>query len=229
MKKLPTAKKTKKKFYNKYIYKVSLNIPGISGLRYYELPKFLEICQTQKILSSPDLTWRDRIMNEMIKNKNVWAKLIPYLNTVEKETYSKRLEGDFIDLYTNDKAFYEGLCNNFSEYVRLRFQPPKGMETEMLEEEKKIFVKKLPYDVYGYRAYLHPHKIAREDKKQLVNWMANQKPKITFTNAIQTWLLNTDQNWDRRYIYIDNEQTLLMIKLRSPNLLGQVFKYELIR
>ena len=229
MKKLPTAKKTKKKFYNKYIYKVSLEIPGISGLRYYDLHKFIEICQTQELVSSPDLTWKDRVMNQMISNKHVWMKLIPYLNGVEKGTYFKRLEGDHIDLYTNDKAFYEGVCNKFSEFVRLRFQPPKGMETQMLEEEKKIFVKKLPHDNYEYRAYLHPHKIAHDDKQLLVNWLSNQKPKITFTSSIKKWLINTDQNWDRRYIYIDNEQTLLMIKLRSPSLLGQVFKYELIR
>src|SRR5210317_2316201 len=133
MKKLPTAKKTKKKFYNKYIYKVSLEIPGISGLRYYDLHKFIEICQTQELVSSPDLKWKDRVMNQMISNKHVWMKLIPYLNGVEKGTYFKRLEGDHIDLYTNDKAFYQGVCNKFSEFVRLRFQPPKGMETQMLE------------------------------------------------------------------------------------------------
>ena len=139
------------------------------------------------------------------------------------------MEYDNIDFYTNDKKFYEELCEKFREYVRLRFQPPAGLEDIMLDEEKKIFVKQLPHERYQYRAYLHPHKITQEDKDALANWLEKQKPNITFTKSIKNWLLRTSENWDRRYIYIDNEQTLLMMKLRSPNLVGQVFKYELIR
>lgn len=227
--KLPTAKKTKKKFYNKYIYKVSLNFPGISGLRYFDLSKFLEICQTTKTINSSDASWKDKTMNRMIEHKDIWVELIPFINSYEKNTYSKRLEGDNIDFYTNDKSFYDGLCDRFGEFVRLRFQPPKGLEKTLLEEEKKIFVKQFPHGIYQYKAFLHPHKIPQDDKRNLVEWLEKQTPNITFTPSIKRWVLNTTENWDRRYIYVKNEQTLLMIKLRTSSLLGQVFKYKVIR
>jgi len=35
-------------------------------------------------------------------------------------------------------------------------------------------------------------------------------------------------NWDRRYILVDNEKTLLMIKLHSPDAIGTVYKYEIV-
>jgi predicted NAD/FAD-dependent oxidoreductase len=97
----------------------------------------------------------------------------------------------------------------------------------MLDEEKKIFVKEIPHGIYNYQAYLHPHKLtsSQTERTQLADWLELQVPKITFSNSIRKWVLQTQENWDRRYIYIDNEQTLLMIKLRSPELIGKVFKY----
>ena len=227
--KLPTAKKTKKKFYNKYIYKVSLTMPGVSGFRYYDLPQFLEVCQSNKLTTLAHGSWRDKIINNMVMHKELWVEFISFLNNFDKNTFSKRLESDTIDFYTNDQNFYQSICENFGQYVRLRFQPPPGLENTMLDEEKKIFVKQLPHQKYQYRAYLHPHKIPHDDKQTLVQWLDKQRPSITFTPSVKKWLMNTSENWDRRYIYIDNEQTLLMMKLRSPNLVGQVFKYEIIR
>ena len=63
------------------------------------------------------------------------------------------------------------------------------------------------------------------ERTKLADWLELQVPKITFSNSIKKWVLQTRENWDRRYIYIDNDQTLLMIKLRSPELIGKVFKY----
>jgi hypothetical protein len=101
------------------------------------------------------------------------------------------------------------------------------MEQEMLDEERKIFVNEIPHGIYNYQAYLQPHKLSSNisERTQLANWLELQVPKITFSKSVRKWVLNTQENWDRRYIYIDSEQTLLMIKLRSPELIGKVFKY----
>jgi len=206
-----------------------MTMPGIGGLRYFTLNEFLDICQKEKLVSDLDLTWREKIMNDMIRNKHVWAQLIPFINSFDSKSFSKRLEGNNVDFYTNDKKLYDGLCSNFSDFVRLRFEPPKGKEQEMLEADKVIFAKKLPHDKYQYKAYLQPHKVSADDKLKLAAWMDKQIPSITFTDSIRNWLINTSENWDRRYIYIQDEKTLLMIKLRSPHLVGQIFKYEIIR
>lgn len=224
MTKLPTAKKTKKKFYNKYIYKVTLNIPGCGILRYYDLADLVKIDTTFVKNKYP---WKEKLVSDLVNNKQEWADLVFFIESFEKTQWGKRLEGDFMDLYTNNIDFYNGLCEKFPNRILRRFQPPKGMEQEMLDEERKIFVNEIPHGIYNYQAYLQPHKLSSNisERTQLANWLELQVPKITFSKSVRKWVLNTQENWDRRYIYIDSEQTLLMIKLRSPELIGKVFKY----
>ena len=221
--KLPTAKKTKKKFYNKFIYKVTLNVPGCGALRYYDFSDLLSIeCE-----AADDMRWKQKLINDVVHNRQEWVDLVFFIDSFEKDQWAKRLEGDYIDLYTNNLDFYNGLCEKFPNRIAKRYQPPAGLEQEMLDEEKKIFVKEIPHGVYNYQAYLHPHKLTENlnERTKLADWLELQVPKITFSKSIRKWVLQTRENWDRRYIYIDNDQTLLMIKLRSPELIGKVFKY----
>ena len=222
--KLPTAKKTKKKFYNKYIYKVTLNVPGCGALRYYEFSDLLSI---DSEVAEDQWKWKQKLINDVVHNRQEWIDLVFFIDSFEKDQWAKRLEGDYIDLYTNNLDFYNGLCEKFPNRIVKRYQPPAGLEQEMLDEEKKIFVKEIPHGIYNYQAYLHPHKLTsnQTERTKLADWLELQVPKITFSNSIKKWVLQTRENWDRRYIYIDNDQTLLMIKLRSPELIGKVFKY----
>ena len=224
---LPTAKKTKKKFYNKYIYKASLHIKGSGALRYYEFPKIVELLQLPARPHSNDSEWKEKLLNDLFDNQGTWFDLISFVNSHDESTWSKRLEGDTIDFYTNDRSFYNSIVNKFSQFVVRRFEPGQGMESTLLNATKEIFVDKLPYDMYNYRAYLKPHrlKLSREDRAKLARWMERQRPKITFTDSIRNWLVGNRHDWDRRYIHVDNDQTLLMLKLRSPELVGSVFKY----
>jgi hypothetical protein len=225
---LPTAKKTKKKFYNRYIYKISLAIPGTSSLRWHNFSDLLEFINSGKP-GNVTSRWLSNALQDAIDYKSIWVDLIMLINSFDKKTFSKRIEGDVIDFYTNDKNFYESIGNEFSKFVRIRSEPKEGHEKELLDSEKKIFVNQLPYEKYQYRAYLTPHKMDRQSRISLAKWLDKQKPKITFTNSIEKWLIATDQNWDRRYIHVEDEQTLLMIRLRAPQIIGQIFKYVLNR
>jgi len=40
--------------------------------------------------------------------------------------------------------------------------------------------------------------------------------------------LITEWNWDRRYMYVEDEMTLLMIKMRSSEVLGRIYEYHII-
>ena len=103
------------------------------------------------------------------------------------------------------------------------------MEQCLQGSDKSIFVNKLPHDRYQYRAYLKPHRIETSARKGIAGWLKNQVPRITFTDSIERWLLTNNENWDRRYIHVEDENTLLMIQLRAPRLVGKIFKYTLNR
>jgi hypothetical protein len=226
--KLPTPKKTKKKFYNKYIYKISLAIPGSAALRWYDFDRLLTLCMTN-LFPDRDTAWREEQLNQVAQHKETWINLVTLINTFEKNTFSKRLEGNTIDFYTNDFNFYNKIGESFTQYIRMRYQPKIGTEKQLLDSDKEIFVEELPYSKYQYRAYLKPHRLDATSRHSVAEWLDKQQPQITFSSSIKTWIKNTNENWGRRYIDIVDEKTLLMLRLRSPQLLGKVFKYTLNR
>ena len=91
--KLPTAKTTKKKFYNKYIYKITLRMPGASALRWYNFSQLLDICQNGFKDQEP---WRKDVVEDVTENHESWIKLCLMLNAFDSKSFGKRLEGNYI-------------------------------------------------------------------------------------------------------------------------------------
>ena len=105
---------------------------------------------------------------------------------------------------------------------------PSDATADLLNLNKNcITVKKLPKDRYNYRVYLLPHKMAndRPAKKKYIDWLKTQMPRVTCTSAVETWFLATDWNWDRRYILVEDDQTLLMMKLRNADVVGKIYNF----
>jgi hypothetical protein len=62
-------------------------------------------------------------------------------------------------------------------------------------------------------------------KQQYLEWVKRQTPRITCTPAIEKWFLTTDWNWDRRYVLVEDESTLLMLKLRNAEVMGRIYNF----
>ena len=65
----------------------------------------------------------------------------------------------------------------------------------------------------------------RPAKKKYIDWLKTQMPRVTCTSAVETWFLATDWNWDRRYILVEDDQTLLMMKLRNADVVGKIYNF----
>lgn len=151
--------------------------------------------------------------------------LSSFLLEWDKELWSKRIEYSAIDIYTNDKTMYTDLFLTFEEMACARSEPNEK-DLDLLENTGSIIVKKLPHNRYAYKAFLLPHKIKdRKDKKEYVDWITGQNNRILISNVVKEWFIKTDWNWDRRYVLIEDSQTLLMLKLRNPEALGRIYDY----
>jgi hypothetical protein len=151
--------------------------------------------------------------------------LSSFLLEWDKELWSKRIEYSAIDIYTNDKTMYTDLFLTFEEMACARSEPNEK-DLDLLENTGSIIVKKLPHNRYAYKAFLLPHKIKdRKDKKEYVDWITGQNNRILISDAVKEWFIKTDWNWDRRYVLIEDSQTLLMLKLRNPEALGRIYDY----
>lgn len=222
--KLQKIKLTSRKFYNKWMYKISLCQPGCAIFRNYSFEYVRNLC-----LSSNNLDRPYSIHQKAYHNKENIMHLCEVLEKYDSKIWTKRIENTNMDLYTNDLDFYQTIATEFKDIVIHQFEPDPATVDILTDSRSAVAVKKLPHDRYQYKVYLLPHKMAddREGKHQYINWLKNQGEKVTCTPAVEKWFIKTDWNWDRRYILVENESTLLMLKLRNSEVVGRIYNYVL--
>jgi len=215
------AKQTTRKFYNKWSYKVSLDIKGAGIFRNIPLTDIDNYC----LKCNEQTSYRHSLETKVYHNKEQISELANFLLGYDQNIWAKRIENSSIDLYTNDRDFYTAVSEKFKDFVNLRFEPGTGID--ILNNPQVIIGKKLPHNKYNFRVYLLPHKMNgdKEEKEKFINWMQNQVPRIRLTKSVTDWFMHTDWNWDRRYILVEDEPTLLMLKLRNSSVVGRIYNY----
>lgn len=196
------TKQTTRKFYNKWSYKISFALKGIATLR-----------------STPLTEVHLKAVSNDVK------LFAAELATVDPALYSKRIESQIIDIYTNDADVFENLLSKFTDFVRHSFAP-NGKE--LIDDGRVIMAKKLPHDKYQYKVFLQPHKISNpEEKLNFLNWLDTQGSRISITKTVKTWFYKTHWNWDRRYMYVEDDNTLLLLKLKCSDAIGTTYSYQI--
>lgn len=216
-------KLTHKKFYNKWIYKISLKIGGISILRStgFDL--------TNDLFLSDDMGKKPFMIHQKaFDNRQTIKQLVDFLDSYELGSYAKRIETNMIDLYTNDINFYQKAYKQFS-HITVGRSEPKDLNLTLDTDVSSIVVKKYPHNKYRHKVFLLPHKMKKDKvaKRKLLDWIKTQSPRITCTEAIENWFMGTEWNWDRRYVLVEDDKTLLMLKLRNSDVVGRVYNYIL--
>jgi hypothetical protein len=219
-------KQTNKKFYNKWLYKVSLYMPGVTILRL----KF-NIPLTDFLIAGSigESHRRSSTHHKAIGNKDNLLKLLYFLSNYNESTWCKRIEMNVIDLYTNDKEFYDAAALEFASLVQTLCEPSEA-SIHLLDDSNKITAKKLPHKKYKYKVYLLPHKLANDKigKTEYLKWITTQQDRILISDSVKLWFMTTNWNWDRRYLYVEDSATLLLLKLRNSEVVGRIYEYVII-
>lgn len=192
---------TKRKFYNKWLYKITLKISG-------------------------SLILRNRAFDRINESSDVMLiSFVNLLSNIDKSNYALRVEGKITDFYTNDLDVYKQILIDFNSIIKTAFEPGESTK-HVLDNPKTVVAKKYPHNKYKFKVFLQPHKIKDvQEKEKYVNWLEGQNPRVLITETVKTWFVATNWNWDRRYIYIEDENTLLLVKLRNSEAVGSVYSY----
>lgn len=214
-------KTTNKKFYGKWLYKVTILIPGarvVSYKDYDDLKNFL-------LGSTPNEYPHYSVMYKAWNNRFQLLNLLESINSVPADQYAKRIESNFLDLYTNDVTIFEHFKSRFSHNIRHIFIPSDRLLSNQCSDV--VVANQLAHNRYRYKVYLKPHKLKgdREGKLSFLTWLDTQSDRVRISQSVRTWFLNTDWNWDRRYMFVEDEQTLMMLKLRSSEAVGKILEY----
>lgn len=202
---------------------------GVSSIRYKDVNSFLHFLKTNDRRNLKlNFYLTDYAINVLTKNDTPLTKLLEVLGSVAEDNWGKRIESDCIDIYTNDKMLFDLLSNTFVDETVHRFEP-EG-DPNLLSDQNICVVRQYPHGQYQYKVFLQPHKLNGDigRKTEFLDWLDTQGNRIHITDAVKDWFLYTNWNWDRRYMYIDSEHTLLMAKMRESEALGRIHKYVLV-
>lgn len=215
------SKLTNKKFYNKWYYKVTLEIKGASIFRFGPMDNI------KNLLTTDDDYWRSIWwVRQASENKEIFIDILNLLEPYDKQ-YGIRVERNWVDFYTNDKALFEKLSDRYYPLVKHRYEPREDIKNT-IDQKNAISVHKYPHDVYKLKVFLKPYTIKDDtERSDMCSWLAGQVPNITFSDSVQFWFKNTRYNYDRRYILVNDDATLLMLKLRCHEAVGAVYRYVL--
>jgi len=220
------SKQTRRKFYGKWLYKVSLDLPGAALFRFNLPTDVLSYIDDQ---TRKDNRYVSRYVQEAQTHRESFVKYLNTITTYSRDLYAIRIESRTLDIYTNEQALFDELSFNCTGFIKSRCEPCK--ETiDIINQPYKIAANKLPHNMYQHKVFLLPHKLAYnvDEKIKYINWIGTQGNKIKISDAVKQWFLSTNWNWDRRYVYVDSESTLLMLKLRNPDVIGRVYDYVVV-
>lgn len=197
---------TKRRFYNKWLHKVSVRI-GAGAVYFRSKTPAIDA----KYASNP-----------------LWGKLHTALASCDSNLWAIRVEHHTVDVYTNSSEFFNQVIDQFGNNVVHAFAPPKDQE-HLLDSTKTIIANKYPFDRYQYKVFLNPHKLHDRDARQAwVAWLDSQGDRVRISSAVKAWFIKTNWNWDRRYMYVQDEQTLLMLKMRDSAAVGSVYSHVVV-
>ncbi len=219
---LSKVKLTNRKFYNKWLYKISLNLKGGAIFRDRPLSQVKDFCYGEDPGDRPY-----SVFYKAWNNKDLILEICVFLEQFKESDWTKRIESNSIDFYTNNTDFYKRMAVRFNDLIVHQFEPSENTEDALNNSEFAIVGKKLPHNRYNYRVYILPHKMTHDpvEKNKYLDWLEKQSPKIRCSAKVRDWFLRTQWNWDRRYVLVEDDATLLMLKLRNSDVVGRVYKY----
>ena len=218
-------KLTRRKFYNKWLYKVTLHCTGVSLYRLMNYKETIDFLNDPQVYSKTVFSSH----NKALKNKDTLLEVTLFLSLLDQKDFAKRIEANSIDIYVNDKTLFDNISNKF-ESIILNRSAPTDDNLDLLENTNFILTRKLPHKKYRYKVFLLPHRFNgdRLSKSKYINWLDTQGDKILISESVKQWFLNTDWYWDRRYMYVEDTNTLLMLKMRDSQALGKVYEYLIV-
>jgi hypothetical protein len=147
------TKTTSHKFYNKWLYKISITQKGSAFFRNNSVDKVIDFCNT----GEPG-GYANSLQTIAYNNKEGILNLAEFFKEYDTDVWSKRIEGNSMDVYTNDSVLYDKFSAKFKDIIIHRFEPDLT-NIDQLTDEKVIVCKKLPHKIYQYKVYLLPHKM----------------------------------------------------------------------
>ena len=160
---------TKKLFFNKFVYKLNLELGGICYLKRMSLSSIEKLEHFGTTYGYGRHTGQ---RDHAVKNKHKILALGFFLeDCAQTHKFQSRAEGSTLGLYTNDINFINKVKSEWAEIVSEVWQPSSSeAETFLRSNTRKIICNELPKGRYRYKVHLAQRQIPTNIRVGFLNW-----------------------------------------------------------
>jgi hypothetical protein len=228
MKTLWKIKETKKAFFGKYIYKVSLELRGISQLKRSSLA---DIASIPKPMDSEFNIPYYKSKQEAYQNK---AEILSIGSFLEIESgicdFKTRAEGSTFNIYTNDRDFVDRFLTAFGKHVFELYEPATKEAGEFLKKNmRKIICDELPNGLFRYKVHIGYKTIPEKSREGFLNWTKKYgEERIYMPRSTKNLLGSGGSGFCYgQYFYVSDEKMLNMTLMFFSDYVNKTENYIL--
>lgn len=207
---------TKKKFYNKFLYKLSYNVPGVRVLHW---------AKDSSDLTFRVINWNDRTHRRFNQPQADHDQIRDFYKVYQQksEILKFRIEHDTFNIYSDSEQFLYDLsstelkCWSSSLHVVSLVESAKDLQ---LLDQGFTIVKKEPE--YAFRVKIREGFFKDSEKQGLALYLKNLGKEIRITKLMLSRLVGSGKYFGGGYVYINDPRLVDMLKLVAPNLIGPV-------
>ncbi len=211
-------KKTRKKFYNKYPFKIALFTQMAKSIDY-------SICKIQKSSKIHTFGNQARRMAKQDVIQDLAVQLEPFFKDANCR---RRLEGYHLNIFTLTKEDFDKILQITERYVTEVHEPGSEEDLKFFEENsaKKILTDKLPYGSFKYKIYIR-HTMDHERRLKLANFVKKSPDNVKVSKQSQDWM-TLKQRWVwAPYMFLKDSSSLTMISLFLGTDIKKIEEYVL--
>lgn len=207
---------TKKKFYNKYLYRLSYNVPGI---------RIIHWTKNELDLKIRVLNWNDQAQMQLNRVQANHAQLLDFYRLYQQknENLKFRIEHNTFNIYSDSEEFlYDLACTELKPWYRhlMSVSLVESADDLKLLEQGFTIVKKEPS--YAFRVKIREGFFKDAERQGLALYLKNLGEEIRITKLMLSRLTGNTKYFGGGYVYVSDPRLIDMLKLVAPSLIGPV-------
>lgn len=223
-------KDTTKKFFNKFLYKIVVFVPGARLISETKNNDMSELVAQRKV-------YEQRFRNYGGSWKHVSFRQRKYLDQIsvaqleywrsfyrnENPAFKIRIEEPYLTIYADSEESLFTLVNDdpATSSIRQVHRPKNDSMIEALNKGEIVVKSAIEYD---YRIYLREGKLDSTIAQAIYNILISQSDNVKMTKSCRK-NLSTRVHWfTSTYFYTSDLSIVTMISLVDPNIISGIFK-----
>jgi hypothetical protein len=208
---------TKRKYYNKFLYKLSYRVPGVRVISWVKDHSEIDTKLKQWNSRTP---WGSYLYDKAEADQ---IKIFYDLYNEKSQDLKFRIEGQTFNIYSNSEEFLHDLAKTrlklFTKKI-ISISLIKSDDIKQLLEQGFTVVKRDPDYTYQIKLKEGFQKI--NEREGLATYLKNLGSDVKLSTLMFDRLKANTKYFSGGYVYLNDPRLIDMLKLVAPNLIGTV-------